>query len=175
MEAGGHDTALFVEEPLAAWTCVTCHDVMKQAVSFCDNGHSSCRGCVTDKCPQCRTAYCSVTCFKSHKGSAACAEAREALLRQREAGQSPLLQGLGSGDGKEDEGYRVTPDQLDRMVESKRLQEWLRDPMLREVIELVDASGDRERALDTAVGSNEQFSEFVRVLAETINPEGAPT
>ena len=55
MEAGGHDTALFVEEPLAAWTCVTCHDVMKQAVSFCDNGHSSCRGCVTDKCPQCRT------------------------------------------------------------------------------------------------------------------------
>ena len=37
------------------------------------------------KCPQCRTAYCSVTCFKSHKGSAACAEAREALLRQREA------------------------------------------------------------------------------------------
>ena len=129
------------------------------------------------KCPQCRTAYCSVTCFKSHKGSAACAEAREALLRQREAaeaGQSPLLQGLGSGDGKEDEGYRVTPDQLDRMVESKRLQEWLRDPMLREVIELVDASGDRERALDAAVGSNEQFSEFVRVLAETINPEGAP-
>ena len=55
MEAGGHDTALFVEEPLDAWTCVTCHDVMKQAVSFCDNGHSSCRGCVTDKCPQCQT------------------------------------------------------------------------------------------------------------------------
>ena len=69
-----------------------------------------------------------------------------------------------AGDGKEDEGYRVTPDQLDRMVESKRLQEWLRDPMLREVIELVDASGDRERALDTAVGSNEQFSEFVRAI-----------
>ena len=51
MEAGGHDTALFVEEPLAAWTCVTCHDVMKHAVSFCDNGHSSASRCVTDPVP----------------------------------------------------------------------------------------------------------------------------
>ena len=53
----GHDWALFVEEPLAAWKCIICHDVMKQAVSFCDNGHSSCRGCVTDKCPLCQTPW----------------------------------------------------------------------------------------------------------------------
>ena len=71
-------------------------------------------------------------------------------------------------------GYRIKSDQLDLMIESKRMQELLRDPLLREVIELVDSAQDREEALDRAVGSNKEFSDFVEALAETINPGGVP-
>ena len=129
------------------------------------------------KCPKCRSGYCSVSCYKAHKDSAACAEARQALSSEKKGEESAaalLLRKLGERPDEGEEGYRITPEQLDLMVESKRLRDLLRDPRLREVIELVDGAEDREKALDCAVETNKDFSDFVRALAETINPQGAP-
>ena len=75
---------------------------------------------------------------------------------------------------EDEEGYRIREEQIDRMVESKRLQEWLRDPRIREIIELVDGAEDREKVLDGAIENNKEFSDFVEKLADVINPDGAP-
>jgi len=121
-----------------------------------------------------------VPCYKEHKGSAACDAAYERLVLEKESQaakeSAAVLKDFESEENADEneEGYRILPDQLDRMVESKELQELLRGPRLREVIELVDAAEDREATLDRAVENNKEFSDFVQLLVETINPEGAP-
>lgn len=131
------------------------------------------------RCPRCRASYCSVACYKTHKDGDQCDAFLAARAKEDDKKVcSPVGIFAQTADQtlpSEDEGYRVSPDQIDRMVESKRLQELLRDPRIREVVELIDAAQDRERALDGAIENNREFADFVQALAETINPEGAPT
>ena len=53
----GHDTNLFLQTPPAAYECCVCFDILKQAVSICDEGHSCCRECANalpnERCPLC--------------------------------------------------------------------------------------------------------------------------
>ena len=64
-------------------------------------------------------------CYKEHKGSAACDAAYESLVLEKEsqaANKSAAVLKDFESEEKEDEneeGYRILPDQLDRMVESK--------------------------------------------------------
>ena len=129
------------------------------------------------KCPKCRTPYCSVACFKQHKDSPSCVAEASKLQQAQEADK--LLKDKTAALYEEDkdnidEGYRIQPDQLDRMLESEILQERLRDPRIREIVQLIDSAEDREKALDGAVENNKDFALFVEQLANVINPEGAP-
>ncbi len=130
-----------------------------------------------------------MTCYKRHK-EAFCEAATKKRREEEDAtggtrapsATETALGDLGEGVGRggageeEEEGYRIHADQLDRMCESKQLQEWLRDPRIREVVTLVDADpADREKALDGAIGTNKDFADFVDALCDVINPQGAPT
>ena len=131
------------------------------------------------KCPQCRIPYCCVSCYKQHKESPGVCEQLKAASQ---AVSKPLNEELNENERQDargafeedEEGYRIREEQIDRMVESKRLQEWLRDPRIREIIELVDGAEDREKVLDGAIENNKEFSDFVEQLADVINPDGAP-
>merc|ERR1711977_155910 len=130
------------------------------------------------KCPKCRTSYCSVVCYKLHKDSScerACKELSERAAEKGGSGKQNQVGGYApDDDASVDEGYRIQQVQLDRMVESEKVQEWLREPRIREIIELIDAADDREKALDGALETNKEFSDFVDQLTSVINPEGAP-
>ena len=64
--AMGHPTDIFVPELSSAFVCAICHDVLKDASTFRECGHSFCRSCITNylavqtlarvACPNCRTA-----------------------------------------------------------------------------------------------------------------------
>jgi len=74
-----------------------------------------------------------------------------------------------------DGGYRITSEQISRMVESGEVREALRgDSRLQEVIRLIDGSSNREGALEAALESDAALKSFVDHLATVINPGGAP-
>ena len=117
-------------------------------------------------------------CYKLHKESScerACKELSERAAEKGGSGKQNQVGGYApDDDASVDEGYRIQQVQLDRMVESEKVQEGLREPRIREIIELIDAADDREKALDGALETNKEFSDFVDQLTSVINPEGAP-
>ena len=57
----GYSTDLFTTEPAAGCICAICHDVLKDASSFVECGHTFCNSCINaslmndnDSCPNCR-------------------------------------------------------------------------------------------------------------------------
>lgn len=65
----GHSTDIFLNDPADSCICAICHDVLKDASSLTDCGHSFCAECINSlyfnsselSCPTCRTAVTGST------------------------------------------------------------------------------------------------------------------
>ncbi|KAI8885997.1 hypothetical protein K501DRAFT_178768 [Backusella circina FSU 941] len=102
------------------------------------------------KCPTCRTPYCSVVCFKKHKGTHI--TTRKQLVQL--------------GDPEDDEPSRLTPDDLQKLAYSDQVRDFLKDAHIRQLVKSIDQSQHPERDLDKARENVPMFDEFTKKLVE---------
>ncbi|KAF9428473.1 hypothetical protein BGZ94_002264 [Podila epigama] len=106
-----------------------------------------CRVCDTNefkyKCPICTIPYCSLSCYKKHKDTIPVppVEQRPDYLQE----ESVAL---------------LNDEQLSRIAQSTKLQEFLQNDGLRRLIRMIDSSENPEYALDKARKEDQRFMEF---------------
>ncbi|CAM6104423.1 unnamed protein product [Calypogeia fissa] len=117
------------------------------------------------KCPVCRTPYCSLPCYKSHK-ERPCSKPVDSVQGEEEKapGQPPR-----SFEEDEDEsGWRLRRSQLEALAGSDDIRRMLRDDELRKLIQKVDSSITPEKDLDKAM-EGPAFKEFTDKILAMIN------
>lgn len=126
------------------------------------------------RCPTCATPYCSVVCFRAHKGSRACDPAlksqRTNSIRQKtgraagyagDAAAEAAAQAA-AGDDADDDPARLslTRAQLAKLHRADGVRAALADARLRDIVANIDAAGD-------AVAGSERAADAARVRALT--------
>jgi zinc finger HIT domain-containing protein 3 len=111
------------------------------------------------RCPRCRSPYCSLACCKEHK--TICAISTEPAI----AGVSQGPRELPRGNKRprtdddvdaiaEENGWKLSEEQLLLIKSSTSLKSSLQNSRLRELILKVDGAKDRERALVAAIAES---------------------
>lgn len=131
------------------------------------------------KCPRCRTMrYCSIACSKKHKavctGQGLASQAAQAAAQvavdvaSRNAG--PLLPAPQVDAGGAN-GPVLTQPQREMLDGDERVRRALTNAELREVIATIDASSDRQAALEAALASNPDLVDFVAHMLDAVGYE----
>lgn len=117
------------------------------------------------RCPTCRTTYCSVGCYRTHKETLC----QPPFWQQQQSQSQSQQQTAVDADAKEtEETYRVSERQLRALGANEALRRALGDPDLCELLAGIDDARDRERALDDAVATREDFAAFQNAMLQTI-------
>ncbi|ABO97782.1 predicted protein [Ostreococcus lucimarinus CCE9901] len=104
------------------------------------------------KCPTCRSPYCSVACYKSHRETT-CEPVRASTApavaeRANETREQPSR--AFEEDSEDELGTRARREDLQRVADDASVREKLRSERLREIIRAIDAAKDGEKALAKA-------------------------
>ncbi|KAG2228859.1 hypothetical protein BDF21DRAFT_400600 [Thamnidium elegans] len=111
------------------------------------------------KCPKCRAPYCSLVCFKQHK-EIPC----EVSEPTNEVPTRKEITPIGAPD--EEDPSRLTPNDLEKLMYSKEIHEFLEYPQLREIIKKLDCSNTPEKDLDLIRSQDSVFDDFTKKLVE---------
>uniref|UniRef100_A0A3Q0RX36 Zinc finger HIT domain-containing protein 3 n=1 Tax=Amphilophus citrinellus TaxID=61819 RepID=A0A3Q0RX36_AMPCI len=85
------------------------------------------------RCPACKIRYCSLGCYKRHKGKEAWPWSVEGLLRE------------------DDVTDKVPLQRLQMLGQSKELKDLLCNPHLRQLLHSIDSADSKEDAMKTAM------------------------
>ncbi|KAI8985046.1 hypothetical protein BDB01DRAFT_788720 [Pilobolus umbonatus] len=112
------------------------------------------------KCPQCRTPYCSLVCFKKHKETPCEVKIEETdtTIHRKEV---PFV-----GDPEDDEPSRLTESDLIKLRYSQEIHDQLKHKQLRELLRKIDCSETPEKDLDALRANDPFFDEFASKLVE---------
>lgn len=113
------------------------------------------------KCPKCRVSYCSLVCFKKHKENLC--EVTESTSNA-EAPKRKEITPIGAPD--EEDPSRLTPQDLEKLVYSKEVHEFLKYPQIREIIKKIDLSKTPEKDLDYIRSEDTIFDDFTKKIVE---------
>ena len=116
------------------------------------------------KCPTCRILYCSVACYKKHRETPCAPPPASPLPAKAPAS-------LWDTEFDDDEGFRLQPAQIQRMLGCAELQALFKQRRMRDIIRLVDGG---HVSLDKAREEDPDFMRMTIKLLEVINPEGPP-
>eukprot|EP00245_Coleochaete_scutata_P004380 TRINITY_DN16874_c0_g1_i1.p1 TRINITY_DN16874_c0_g1~~TRINITY_DN16874_c0_g1_i1.p1 ORF type:complete len:142 (+),score=21.42 TRINITY_DN16874_c0_g1_i1:91-516(+) len=118
------------------------------------------------KCPVCRIPYCSLFCYRQHKATPCNQTELPPSNSQSDSNvKIAALRGSHEASNNDEEGRKLTKQQLEVLASSDSVRNMLRDEQLQRCIRLVDSSENPEKALDTAMGAP-AFKEFTdKVLA----------
>ncbi|KAG2206156.1 hypothetical protein INT47_003805 [Mucor saturninus] len=109
------------------------------------------------KCPKCRAPYCSLVCFKKHKGKACFDFYRLVPVRKE-------ITPIGAPD--EEDPSRLTPQDLEKLAYSKEIHKLLEHPEIREIIRQIDCSKTPVVDLDFMRSNDPVFDDFTKKLVE---------
>ncbi|GAB5358870.1 hypothetical protein AAMO2058_000496200 [Amorphochlora amoebiformis] len=111
-------------------------------------------------CPKCPIRYCSVKCCKSHKANCNAKPAPPPSPPKPEG--KDLIPHL----------YRSLKDStLLSLCSSPYIKLAIQNEELKTIISTIDKTENRERALETALKTNHDFSEFVDKLLDVVSRE----
>ncbi|KAL9981418.1 hypothetical protein ACROYT_G010121 [Oculina patagonica] len=153
--------------------------MMKKELEQKSNSCEVCKdACHKYKCPSCSTKYCSLSCFKTHKGDM-CEKETNRRKQEKEAnGRSSALPCLkeegevtdsGSEEDSENED-RISRQILEKLGHSQELRSMLHNKHLREMITEIDSSEDPGKLLGQAM-QIPIFTEFVNECLRTVEPQ----
>lgn len=111
------------------------------------------------KCPTCRAPYCSLICFKKHKETP-CESSATVQEQQSRKEITPI------GAPDEEDPSRLTPHDLEKLVYSKEIHDFLEYPQLREIITKLDTSKQPEKDLDLIRAQDPVFDDFTKLLVD---------
>ncbi|KAM9440880.1 zinc finger HIT domain-containing protein 3 isoform 2-T2 [Clarias gariepinus] len=126
------------------------------------------------RCPVCRIRYCSVGCFKKHKGDDSCQPVQDAAppapapcLDSCSSGAEPwMVDDLLDEDSQSD---RVPVQQLQLLGESKDLKTLLQNPHLRNLMLSVYSARDKDKAMKNAM-QEPLFVELANQCLQIVEP-----
>ena len=90
------------------------------------------------KCKQCNVPYCSVPCYKKHTQSCD-GKIKEEVKKEPSIVEDPVVK----TDYVSDEELRLSHAQLERLSQSTRIKNILKEPILREKLIAIDNSKQR--------------------------------
>ncbi|KAI9286456.1 hypothetical protein BC943DRAFT_275986 [Umbelopsis sp. AD052] len=118
------------------------------------------------KCPTCKIPYCSLNCFKKHKGLRS--------FCQTPAKQEPQQKTTTSKDAlKDDDEFLLSQEQLRNLSRSEAIHEQLKHPQIRNLISAIDSSNDPAKMLDQARQNDPVFSKLVEEMLFTVTGKKA--
>ncbi|XP_030648425.1 zinc finger HIT domain-containing protein 3 isoform X1 [Chanos chanos] len=127
------------------------------------------------RCPVCRTRYCSLGCYKNHRGTDACQPLKETALPAPVPCQSASPSAANEPwtvDDLLDENEhsdKVPLERLQQLGESEALKGLLRNPHLRQLLASVDTAEDKAQAMKTAM-QEPLFVEFADQCLKVVEP-----
>ncbi|KAJ7386950.1 Zinc finger HIT domain-containing protein 3 [Desmophyllum pertusum] len=135
--------------------------------------------CHKYKCPSCNTKYCSLSCFKIHKGDLCEREtnrrkeeterkSRAVSHSQKETEEGEVTDS--GSDEKSDSEDRISGRILEKLGQSQELHSMLHNKHLREMITEVDSSEDPGKLLGQAM-QIPIFTEFVDECLRIVEPQ----
>ncbi|ORE02645.1 hypothetical protein BCV72DRAFT_214839 [Rhizopus microsporus var. microsporus] len=114
------------------------------------------------KCPNCRLPYCSLVCFKKHKETPCHVEQDDqdnSTIQTRKDIKAV-------GDPEDEDPSRLTSEDLQRLIHSDKVHEFLEYSQIRKLVKKIDSSPNPEKVLDTIRAEDPVFEEFVQTLVE---------
>lgn len=147
--------------------------------------HELCQVCKeTEKkyqCPKCEIKYCSLVCFKDHKAGEE-EESATSLCDLRVNQERDLEKTKADTKAKaklssmiyadEERDHKLTPDQLEKLRESKDLLGALGNPHLRNFLTHVDTTHSPKGFMNLAM-QEPLFVEFADACLKALHPEEA--
>ncbi|XP_030384784.1 zinc finger HIT domain-containing protein 3 [Scaptodrosophila lebanonensis] len=138
-----------------AATCITCEQITRKY-----------------KCSKCEAPYCSLACYKSHKGTEECAQ----LLAAHD--DATKFQKLTKTSVDEEEPTlhapfptedTVSPAMLQQLASSEPLRQLLYNPHLRNLLQQIDVALNAQNAMAAAM-QEPLFVEFANACLQVVEP-----
>ncbi|NXD23361.1 ZNHI3 protein, partial [Spelaeornis formosus] len=137
-------------------------------------GECGAGGAARYRCPRCHSAYCSVSCCRTHRAEHCTPEARREPQPEAAGQGSPpdpahgpwALQDILS---EEDEQDRVPPQKLKLLGESEELRGLLQNPHLRQLLLAIDRAQDKSSLLRKFM-QEPLFVEFADCCLSIVEP-----
>ncbi|KAI9333215.1 hypothetical protein DFJ73DRAFT_51873 [Zopfochytrium polystomum] len=117
------------------------------------------------KCPTCRSPYCSVACYKSH---------RAAPCEDPSRDQPPTLQPPPNADLSDDD-EKLTSKELELLASSDKIRKLLKDPLLLPLLRKIDGCYKAEPLIEAALDEVEAFGRFAEEAIKLVRPGGPKT
>ena len=126
------------------------------------------------RCPVCLLRYCSLPCFKHHKGSSnqcqkPAVSTDAASMQHKNDRRSENSRNLEQDAADEEEiEFRVPHEKLDKVKNSQNLKPYLTNSKLRQLIREIDSSGSgRKKRLWRQLENDRDFRIFIdKMLTE---------
>lgn len=157
--------------------------MMKKELNQQPNSCEVCKdACHKYKCPSCRMKYCSLSCFKTHKGDMCEKETNrrkeekeETERRTRAISHSVKETEEGEvtdscSDNDSDNEDRISRNILEKLGHSQELHNMLHNKHLREMIREIDSSEDPGKLLGQAM-QIPIFTEFADECLRIVEPQ----
>eukprot|EP00033_Pygsuia_biforma_P002491 GCRY01002761.1.p1 GENE.GCRY01002761.1~~GCRY01002761.1.p1 ORF type:complete len:143 (+),score=33.80 GCRY01002761.1:160-588(+) len=118
-------------------------------------------------CPQCQIKYCSVDCFKKHKGN---------CVKKTVSAPSPVIDVHKEPVLFDEENVFLTEAQKQKLDSSTPLHKQLNDPQLQKVVRYIDSVNQfnlkkAEKILSARLNADSDFAAFVQLMLSEIKPE----
>ncbi|KAE9589938.1 putative Zinc finger, HIT-type [Lupinus albus] len=119
------------------------------------------------KCPSCYVPYCSLICFKKHKGKESpCVKPPSSEAKTTVVSESPVEKPLIVNKSS----LVLKKSQLEAIASSSEICDALNDKALQDLICRIDSSPNAENELENAM-AEEAFRLFTEKVLSTINPK----
>ncbi|XP_061607398.1 zinc finger HIT domain-containing protein 3 [Phyllopteryx taeniolatus] len=123
------------------------------------------------RCPACRIRYCSLSCYRRHKG--ACHPVQQFLPNGTKDAVRTDTWSVADLLHEEDFADVVPLEKLQLLGQSKELKDLLCNPHLRELLRTIDSADSKEEAMKAAM-QEPLFVEFSNRCLKVVEKDAQP-
>lgn len=116
------------------------------------------------KCPNCKSFYCSVKCFKEHKSK--CEEADKSKYQINENNETDKINKPLNLD--EDEDVILLEKKLNVLKTNKNIMTKIKNEKLMKILRQIDSAKYKKRTLEKIMEGDPEFKEFTIEILETL-------